>query len=95
MTVPGDPNPDGADYVFNMTMAFDRATFTFSMNDVVFTPPTVPVLLQLMSGAHTAQELLPQGSIFVVERNKTVQVNLPSGLIAGPHPFHLHGVRFP
>lgn len=62
------------------------------MNGVQFTAPDVPVLLQILSGAHTAQELLPKGSFLVVERNKTVQINFPSGLIGGPHPFHLHGV---
>lgn len=88
----GDPNPNGADYVFNVTMGFDEDAFKFSMNGVVFTAPTVPVLLQILSGARTAQELLPEGAVFVVERNKTVQVNFPSGLVGGPHPFHLHGV---
>lgn len=90
--VPGNPTPNGADYVFNMTLDFDPDTFIFSVNGLAFEPPTVPVLLQIMSGARTAQQLLPAGSVFVVERNKTVQVNFPSALIGGPHPFHLHGV---
>jgi len=89
---PGRSTPDGADYVFNVTMGFDEEAFTWTMNGVQFTAPDVPVLLQILSGAHTAQELLPKGSFLVVERNKTVQINFPSGLIGGPHPFHLHGV---
>ncbi|KAF9445763.1 multicopper oxidase [Macrolepiota fuliginosa MF-IS2] len=91
---PGSPTPDGADYVFNLTFDFDFTTFLFTVNGHSFKPPTVPVLLQIMSGARTAHELLPDGSVFVVERNKTVQVNMPSGLIGGPHPFHLHGHTF-
>ncbi|KAF9446151.1 multicopper oxidase [Macrolepiota fuliginosa MF-IS2] len=91
---PGLPQGDGADYIFNLTLDFDPDAFLFSINGVIFRPPTVPVLLQIMSGARTAQELLPNGSVFVVERNKTVQVNVPSGLIGGPHPFHLHGHTF-
>lgn len=91
---PGRSTPDGADYVFNVTMGFDEEAFTWTMNGVQFTAPDVPVLLQILSGAHTAQELLPKGSFLVVERNKTVQINFPSGLIGGPHPFHLHGHSF-
>lgn len=91
--VPGEPTPDGADYVFNVTMSLDEDTFLFSMNGAVFKAPTIPVLLQIMSGARTAQDLLPEGSFLVVERNKSVQINFPSGLPGGPHPFHLHGVR--
>ncbi|KAF9445940.1 multicopper oxidase [Macrolepiota fuliginosa MF-IS2] len=68
---PGNPTPDGAEYVFNITMGFNPDTFRFNINGLIFIPPTVPVLLQIMSGARTAQELLPTGSVFVVERNKT------------------------
>lgn len=90
---PGAPNPNGADYTFNLTFSFDPDAFLFSVNGVAFTPPTVPVLLQITSGARSPHELLPQGAVFVVERNKSVQVNMPSGLIGGPHPYHMHGVR--
>ncbi|KAF5354960.1 hypothetical protein D9756_005793 [Leucocoprinus leucothites] len=91
---PGGNSPDGADYVFNITMRLDEESFRWFMNGVSFSGPEVPTLLQIMSGARTAQELLPQGGYLVVERNKTVQVNFPSGLIGGPHPFHLHGHTF-
>ncbi|KXN82641.1 Laccase-1 [Leucoagaricus sp. SymC.cos] len=94
LAAPGNPTPDGADYVFNVTMDFDEDAFLFSMDGVSFTSPTVPVILQLLSGAKTAQDLLPKGGFLSVERNKTVQINFPSGLIGGPHPFHLHGHTF-
>ncbi|KAJ3563162.1 hypothetical protein NP233_g9118 [Leucocoprinus birnbaumii] len=91
---PGENSPEGADYVFNVTMGFDENAFLWTMNNVTFAGPQVPVLLQIMSGAHTAQELLPEGGFLSVERNKSVQINFPSGLIGGPHPFHLHGHTF-
>lgn len=90
---PGDPNPDGADHVFNMNLTFDPSIFSFRVNGTVYNPPSVPVLLQIMSGTRHAQELLPKNSVFVVGSNKTVQVNLPSAVKGGPHPFHLNGVR--
>jgi FtsP/CotA-like multicopper oxidase with cupredoxin domain len=30
--------------------------------------------------------------VLTVERNQTVQVIMNSGVVGGPHPFHLHGV---
>ncbi|KAF9441457.1 multicopper oxidase [Macrolepiota fuliginosa MF-IS2] len=91
---PGLATPDGADYVFNLNLTFNPETFIFSVDGRSFVPPTVPVLLQIMSGARSAHDLLPDGSIFTVERNKTVQINIPGGLEGGPHPFHLHGHDF-
>ncbi|EKM79228.1 hypothetical protein AGABI1DRAFT_74090 [Agaricus bisporus var. burnettii JB137-S8] len=92
--VPGEPRPDGADQTFNFDLAFDTKTSRFSINGVVYKTPTVPVLLQILSGARNAHDLLPKGSVYTVERNKTIQINVPSGLLGGPHPFHLHGHNF-
>lgn len=89
---PGNPTPDGADVTFNLTLGFNEELFKFSINGNIFVPPPVLVLLQIMSGARNAHDLLPPGGVLTVERNKTVQINFPSGLIGGPHPFHLHGV---
>ena len=67
----------------------------FFINNHTFTPPKVPVLLQILSGAHTAQELMPEGSVIPLPINKSIEINFPNGNGApgGPHPFHLHGVR--
>jgi iron transport multicopper oxidase len=91
-SVPGEPTPNGADTTFNLNLTFDASKFRFSIDNHSFVPPSVPVLLQILSGARNAHDLLPEGSVYTVERGKTIQVNLPSGLIGGPHPFHLHGV---
>jgi len=90
---PGRPTPDGGDVDFVFNFGFDVDSFLFNINGTSFQPPSVPVLLQILSGTQPPQNLLPEGSVYTVERNKTVQLNLPSGLIGGPHPFHLHGVR--
>ncbi|KAK0245245.1 laccase 1 BVT [Armillaria nabsnona] len=92
---PGEPFPGGADLVLNITLGFDDATNVFLMNGVQFVPPTVPVLLQILSGAQRAQDLLPKGSVYGLPLNKTIEVNLFGGhAIDGPHPFHLHGHSF-
>jgi iron transport multicopper oxidase len=90
---PGKATPDGVDADFTFTFGFNETAFKFNINGSSYAPPSVPVLLQILSGAQAAQDLLPQGSVYEVERNKTVQINMPSDLIGGPHPFHMHGVR--
>jgi iron transport multicopper oxidase len=89
--VPGEPRPDGADRIFDLKFGFN-ALGNFTINGAAFAPPTVPVLLQILSGTKSAHDLLPKGSVYTLERNKTIQVNLPSNFTGGPHPFHLHGV---
>jgi hypothetical protein len=56
-----------------------QTTGLFTVNGSSFTPtrPFVPVLLQILSGAKTAQELLPPGSVIPVPRNKVIQVSMP------------------
>ena len=68
----------------------------FTVNGVPFIPPSVPVLLQILSHAKDPRELLPAGSVIPIPRNAVIEVSLPivNGTVAfsGPHPFHLHGV---
>ncbi|GBE79135.1 laccase [Sparassis latifolia] len=89
---PGAPNIDGADILLNLNFTFN--TTEFLVNGVTFVPPTVPVLLQILNGSYTAQELLPHGSVYTLPRNKTVQITMPGGVLGIPHPLHLHGHSF-
>ncbi|KAG7095341.1 hypothetical protein E1B28_006102 [Marasmius oreades] len=93
-SVPGKPFPGGADLVLNMTIGF-IAPDTFTVNEHPFQSPTTPVLLQILSGAHAAQDLLPKGSVYTLPRNKVIEINFSSSHPAGtPHPMHLHGHHF-
>ncbi|KAJ7613573.1 laccase [Roridomyces roridus] len=92
--VPGQPVPGGADITLNLAIALDFTTFTFTVNGVSFVPPTVPVLLQILSGAQAATDLLPSGSVYVLPPNKVVEISVPGGSPGAPHPFHLHGHNF-
>jgi iron transport multicopper oxidase len=76
---PGKPIRGGADVNLNLNIALDTTAFRFTINGASFVPPTVPVLLQILSGAKTAQELLPPGSIYVLPPNKVVEVSIPGG----------------
>lgn len=53
----------------------------------------MPVLLQILHGSYTAQELLPPGSVYSLPMNQTIQISIPGGLLGDQHPIHLHGVR--
>jgi len=91
---PGRPYPGGADVLFDLNIGLSPEGL-FTINDVSFSPPSVPVLLQILSGSRQASELLPKGSVFPLPPNKVVEVSIPAyGAIGGPHAFHLHGHTF-
>ncbi|CAK5282949.1 unnamed protein product [Mycena citricolor] len=91
---PGGAFIGGADVQLNLALAFDLTTFKFTINGVAFVPPTVPVLLQILSGAQNAQSLLPNGSVYTLPHFASVEVTLAGGVVVGGHPFHLHGHAF-
>ncbi|EIN05347.1 laccase [Punctularia strigosozonata HHB-11173 SS5] len=86
---------DCADVNHNLKLGFMAPNFT--INNVSFIPPNVPVLLQILNGAQAASDLMPKGSIIELPAGKTVQISLPvdtTSAPSGPHPFHLHGHNF-
>ncbi|GLB41438.1 putative multicopper oxidase family protein [Lyophyllum shimeji] len=94
--VPGRHEVGGADVNINIAHTFNFNTFHYEMNGKPFIPPTVPVLLQILSGTQSAQDLLPAGSVYSLPPNKVIELSLPgTGVeLGGPHPFHLHGHSF-
>nr|BBB89275.1 laccase [Grifola frondosa] len=91
---PGEAVAGGVDYALNLVFNFNGSNFF--INDAVFVPPTVPILLQILSGAQTAQDLLPTGSVYTLPANSTIEISMPATANApgAPHPFHLHGHTF-
>ncbi|KAJ7610637.1 yellow laccase [Mycena polygramma] len=92
--VPGAPQPGGADVNLNLQISLNLTDFKFALNNNSFNPPTAPVLLQILSGAQSAQDLLPKGSVIALPPNKTIEISIPGGSPGSPHPFHLHGHNF-
>ncbi|KAF8184481.1 yellow laccase [Pholiota molesta] len=91
---PGVATPGAADVNINLDINFDLTSLLFTVNNATFVPPSVPVLLQIMSGAKLATDLLPSGSVYVLPRNKVIEISMPGGAIGSPHPIHLHGHAF-
>ncbi|KAF7362996.1 Laccase I [Mycena venus] len=91
---PGGGYPGGGDVNLNLNITFNFTDFEFEINGASFNPPNVPVLLQILSGAQSAQDLLPPGSVYTLPPNKVIEISIPGGSPAAPHPFHLHGHNF-
>jgi iron transport multicopper oxidase len=91
---PGVPTLGAADVNINLDIQFPFTDLKFKVNGATFIPPTVPVLQQIISGAQTAQDLLPPGSVYVLPPNKVIEISIPGGSIGSPHPIHLHGHAF-
>lgn len=89
---PGKPEKGSVDLPLNMAFGFNSTNFF--INNVTFVPPTVPVLLQILSGTQAAQDLLPAGSVYTLPKNASIEITFPANANAAgsPHPFHLHGV---
>jgi iron transport multicopper oxidase len=54
------------------------------VNDVSFQNPSVPILLQILSGAQRVQDLVPAGSIYGLNRGEVVELTIPAGVVGGP-----------
>ncbi|KAE9390477.1 Cupredoxin [Gymnopus androsaceus JB14] len=92
---PGNATVDGVDLAINLALAFDAPDF--EINGVSFVPPTVPDLLQIISGTTAAADLLPAESVYALPLNSSIQLSFDATTVAaigGPHPFHLHGHNF-
>ncbi|KAK0451148.1 laccase [Desarmillaria tabescens] len=87
---PGSPEVGGVDLALNLAFAFTTSG-VFTINGASFVPPTTPVLLQILSGAQNANDLLPEGTVYPLPVNSTIEISMPGGVVGGPHPFHLHG----
>lgn len=80
---PGEPLRGGVDIALNLKVSNGRPG-RFEINGASFVPPTIPVLLQILSGKHAAQDLLPSGSVYTLPPQKTIELSIPAGVVGGP-----------
>lgn len=62
--------------------ADDHIQHGFTINNVSFVNPTLPVLLQVLSGV-PPERLLPAGSVYTLPMNKIVQITFPMAAMSG------------
>ncbi|KAF9236088.1 laccase [Melanogaster broomeanus] len=91
---PGVPGVGNADVNINLISQRNDTTILFEINGVSYVSPETPVLLQILSGAVSAAELQPSGSVYTLPPNQVVEVSFPGTFLATSHPFHLHGHAF-
>ncbi|KAJ8520191.1 hypothetical protein ONZ45_g2992 [Pleurotus djamor] len=87
---PGNLGQGPADMSINLAISQPNLPF-FDINGISYISPSVPVLLQMLSGARRPQDFLPSEQVFILPANKIIEVSIPG---AGAHPFHLHGHTF-
>jgi hypothetical protein len=68
----------------NIQISADNIGGVYYMNGVRYRPPTVPVLLQILSGAQQATDLMPNGSVYVLGPNKVVELTMTIAGAGGP-----------
>jgi iron transport multicopper oxidase len=82
---PGKPHRGGADVSINLEIRLNNNGTRFLVNDATFNAPPIPVLLQILSGAKKAAELLPKGDVIILPRNKVIEVSIPAmHAVGGP-----------
>jgi iron transport multicopper oxidase len=72
-----------ADIKLDLVVGFNQSHFLFYINGVQYIPPTVPVLLQILSGAMTVADLLPNGTVYTLPKNKVVDITFNTDTAAG------------
>ncbi|KAG0701905.1 laccase [Suillus ampliporus] len=86
---------EDADVKLNLVLGTNESNFNFLINDVQYTSPSIPVLLQLLSGDMSASQLAPNGSVYTLAGNRVIEISWnPDNSPGRPHPFHLHGHSF-
>lgn len=86
LPAPGLPTLSGVDVDINLDIVFDFASLKFKVNGATFNEPSVPVLLQILSGTPPTS-LLPAGSIYTLPPNKVIQISMPGGSTGSPVSF--------
>ncbi|KAI0322955.1 laccase 6 [Amylostereum chailletii] len=82
---------DGPAHSIQLNIAQPNPPF-FDINNISYISPTVPVLLQILSGAKNPEDFFPSEQVFTIPPNTIIEVFIPGG---GQHPFHRdHGHTF-
>ncbi|KAG1888708.1 laccase [Suillus subluteus] len=94
-SAPGIPEYGRADINLTLEVTISGPNFYVNNATFPFQSPSIPVLLQILSGARDPTQLLPPGSVYVLGANKVVELTVVIvSAPGGPHPIHLHGHSF-
>ncbi|KAG6919825.1 hypothetical protein DXG01_000330 [Tephrocybe rancida] len=84
---PGKPELNGADIVVPIVQTWHEDRQVFDINGVTYESPSVPVLLQILNGTYSASDLMPNGSVYKLKPNSSVELQIHGVDRGGPHTF--------
>ncbi|KAG6901229.1 hypothetical protein C0995_015046 [Termitomyces sp. Mi166 len=84
---PGKPELGGADIVIPIRPTWNSRVNLFDINGIPYSSPSVPVLLQILNGTYDANRLMPNGSVYKLKSNSSVELQLHGISQEGPHSF--------
>ncbi|KAJ7211771.1 laccase [Mycena pura] len=87
---PGKLGSGPPDHALTLNISQPNLPF-FDINGISYQSPSLPVLLQLLSGASKPTDFLPSEQVFLLPPNAIIDISIPG---TGAHPFHLHGHNF-
>ena len=82
---PGKPEIGKADVNIQLAPGFTPEGL-FTLGNVSWVNPPVPVLLQILSGARNPSQLLPHGSVYTLPPNNVVEISFPNPIAAPGSP---------
>lgn len=62
------------DIKIHLEMSKNMSDFNFLINGAQYTPPNIPILLQILSGAVAPWQIEPRGSVYVLPRDRLVEI---------------------
>ncbi|KAJ7469023.1 laccase [Mycena latifolia] len=91
---PGAPGGSApADHIIDL--AFDAAgAGTWEINGIVYTPPSLPTLLNIINGGTVASDFTVGEHTFILVPDEVVELRISGANHGITHPFHLHGHAF-
>ena len=89
---PGIPEIGKADVNLQFSPGINSSGY-FTINNVSYASPSVPVLLQILSGAMHPSQLLPNGSVYELPQNKVIEINFPDPVAAAGGPVSVTFVK--
>lgn len=62
------------DVKIHLEMGKNMTDFNFLINGAQYIPPTIPVLLQILSGAVTPWQIEPKGSVYTLPKDQLIEI---------------------
>ncbi|KAJ7155816.1 laccase [Mycena filopes] len=91
---PGAPSGDApADHIIDLQFG-TAGSGTWQINNIVYTPPSLPTLLNMINGGFYDANYTTAEHTFILQPDEVVELRIHGSANGITHPFHLHGHAF-